>query len=122
MQSINRKPLFVFLLGIVMLLSLAACGTPAADAPAADAPAADAPAAGDMVESYTFTNTGSVDLCELYLSPTGQSDWGVDQLGENTIPVGEQFILHNIPAGTYDARAVGCDGAGEAIVSLDIHN
>jgi len=125
MKSINRKFLFVFLLGIVMLLSLAACGTtdaPAADAPAADAPAADAPAAGDMVASFVFTNTGSVEICELYLSPASQDSWGPDQLESQTIAVGAQFTLNNIPTGQYDAKVVGCDNAGESIVQLDIHN
>ncbi|NCP86202.1 MAG: hypothetical protein CO094_09550 [Anaerolineae bacterium CG_4_9_14_3_um_filter_57_17] len=120
MKSINRKFLFVFLLGIVMLLSLAACGT--TDAPAADAPAADAPAAGDMVASFVFTNTGSVEICELYLSPASQDSWGPDQLQDQTIPAGAQFTLNNIPAGQYDARVVGCDNAGESTVQLDIHN
>ncbi|GAB4541435.1 MAG: hypothetical protein Fur002_09860 [Anaerolineales bacterium] len=118
-MSFNRKSLFVFFVSAMMLFSLSACG---AAADAADAPA-DAPAeSGDIVAAFTFTNTGSVEICELYLSPASQEDWGPDQLNGATIPVGEQFILKNIPAGLYDANIVGCNGAGEASGQLDIHN
>jgi len=122
-------------LSILLALSLAACGgdttdpeTTASDQPPAenvDAPAAiaedeEAPVAENIVPEYVFTNTGSVEICELYLSPVDDESWGPDQLEEKTIPVGEQFTLTNIPVGTYDAQAVGCDDAGEITLQLDI--
>ncbi len=132
MKSKNIKSLFVFLLSVVMLLSVAACGSSSAvatDAAATDAPAAtdaaatDAPAAsGDVVAAYVFTNTGSVEICELYLSPTGLDSWGPDQLKSQTIAVGGKFTLTNVPTGVYDAKIVGCNGAGESTGQLDIHN
>lgn len=136
MKLFNPKFVFVFLLAGAMLLAVSACGvssetdsateSPAAtDAPAAtdEAVATDVPAAdGDVVAAYVFTNTGSVEICELYLSPSQQNEWGVDQLGGATIPVGETFTLTNIPSGTYDGKVVGCDNSGEATVQLDIHN
>ncbi len=139
----------LFLLGLILVLSLAACGgapaadaaaeapaaeadapaaaeAPAAEAPAAAAPAAEAPAAaapaGDIVAQFTFTNTGTVEICELYLSPVDTQNWGPDQLSSKTIPAGEKFTLNNIPAGKYDAKAVGCNNAGEQVVQLDIKN
>ncbi len=129
----------LFLLGLILVLSLAACGgAPAADAAAeapaaeadapaaAEAPAAEAPAAaapaGDIVAQFTFTNTGTVEICELYLSPVDTQNWGPDQLSSKTIPAGEKFTLNNIPAGKYDAKAVGCNNAGEQVVQLDIKN
>ncbi|MDD2922730.1 MAG: hypothetical protein PHQ36_10640 [Anaerolineales bacterium] len=128
MKSINFKFVFVFLLSIAMLLSVSACGadsdsdgTDAATEVPAAADATEAPA-GDIVAAYVFTNTGSVDICELYLSSTSLNDWGPDQLDGATIPAGEQFTLKNIPAGSYDAKAVGCDSSGETTIQLDIHN
>ncbi|MDO9300457.1 MAG: hypothetical protein Q7T89_03700 [Anaerolineales bacterium] len=137
MKSINLKFVFVFLLSIAMVLSVSACGADSdvdsdeMDAAATEAPAdateapeaTEAPAAdGDIVPAFVFTNTGSVEICELYLSPADTDNWGPDQLKSQTIAVGGEFTLTNIPAGSYDAKAVGCDGAGEAIGQLDIQN
>ena len=129
MKSTNLKFVFVFLLSIVMVLSVAACGgasaaaTESAAATDASAAATTAPAAsGDVVAAYKFTNTGTVEICELYLSPAGTTDWGPDQLKKETIAAGAEFTLTDIPAGKYDAKVVGCNGAGEKELSLDIHN
>jgi len=128
MKSTNLKFVFVFLLSIVVVLSVAACGgaaaaTESAVATDASAAATTAPAAsGDVVAAYKFTNTGTVEICELYLSPAGTTDWGLDQLNKATIAAGAEFTLTNIPAGKYDAKVVGCNGAGEKELSLDIHN
>jgi hypothetical protein len=128
MKSINVKSVFVFLVSIAMVLSISGCGTSSntdtdSDAASTEAPAAtEAAASGDVVAAYTFTNTGSVDLCELYLSTVDKNDWGPDQLGGSTIPVGQKFSLKNIPAGKYDAKVTGCNGAGESTIVLDIHN
>ena len=132
-MKFNLKSLFVvFALGIVMTMGLAACGTEASETDAGESEAAEASdmedageesvEAGDIVAAYVFTNTGSVDICELYLSPASQEEWGVDQLAGQTIAVEGQFTLKNVPAGLYDAKAIGCDGAGEAIGQLDIQN
>ena len=136
MKSINLKFLFVFLLSIAMVLSVSACAADSdvdsgeTDAEATEAPmdATEAPVdateapAEDIVAAYVFTNTGTVEICELYLSPADQNEWGVDQLGGATIVAGAEFTLNNIPAGLYDAKAVGCNGGGEAIGQLDISN
>ena len=137
MKSVNLKFVFVFLLSIAMVLSVSACasdsdGDSAAsteapemtEAPeATEAPATEAPAeSGDIVAAYVFTNTGSAEICELYLSPTDLEDSGPDQLNSQTIVAGADFTLTDIPAGKYDAKAVGCNGAGEVTITLDIHN
>ncbi|MFO7586219.1 MAG: hypothetical protein R6W69_15935 [Anaerolineales bacterium] len=133
-MKLNRKSLFVMLvLGLVMMMGLAACGTDMSETDAGESEAAEASdmedtgeesaeAGDDIVAAYVFTNTGSVDICELYLSPASQEDWGVDQLAGQTISVEGQFTLRNIPAGLYDARLIGCDDAGEAFGQLDIQN
>jgi hypothetical protein len=115
-------------------LILSACGTEAAatEAPAEEtaapeateapeAEATEAPVSEDVIAAYEFTNTGEVEICELYLSPVGVEEWGVDQLGEATIAASATFTLTDIPAGTYDAKAVGCDGS-EFVAELDIYN
>ena len=118
MKTISIKSLFVFLLSIAMILSISACGSgsssdnttdqsgaeateaaAATDAPAATeaAAATEAPAAsGDVVAAYVFTYTGSVDICELYLSATSQNNWGPDQLGGSTIPAGRSRPLSHV--------------------------
>ena len=126
MKSVNLKFLFALLVVMVMAFSVSACGGGEAaggssgdtGAAATEAPAAD----GDVVAAYVFTNTGTVEICELYLSAADQNDWGPDQLQSQTIAVGGEFTLKNIPAGLYDAKAVGCNGGGEAIGQLDIQN
>ena len=138
MKYFNSKVLLTLLIALVMVFSISACaagdadsddaGTVATEAPAAtDAPAAtEAPSAteapaGEIVPAFTFTNTGAEEICEIYLSPTGQDAWGADQLGGKTIPAGEKYVLTNIPAGLYDLKAVGCAGS-EVTGQLDIHN
>jgi hypothetical protein len=136
LKSINLKFVFVFLLSIAMVLSISACaansdsdsdGTDSAatEAPAAtDAAAAtEAPvASGDVVAAYVFTNTGTAEICELYLSPAATDNWGPDQLKSQTIAASATFTLTDVPAGKYDAKVVGCNNAGEQVLSLDIHN
>jgi hypothetical protein len=134
-KSKGLKFVLVFVLGLSLILS--ACGTDAAatEAPAGteapeatvapestEAPeATEAPASDEVVAAYEFTNTGEVEICELYLSPTGVEEWGPDQLGEATIAASATFTLTDIPAGTYDAKVVGCNGE-ESVAELDIYN
>jgi len=138
MKSRSLKFVFVFFLSIAMLMSISACSAKsdsdtdsgaaatdavATDAAATDAVATDAPAAsGDVVASYVFTNTGSVEICQLFLSPAATDNWGPDQLNSQTIAAGATFKLTDIPAGKYDAKVVGCNNTGEQTLSLDIHN
>jgi hypothetical protein len=42
-------------------------------------------------------------------------------LGGATISAGKEFTLKNVPTGKYDAKVVGCNGAGESSIVLDIH-
>ena len=122
MQSMKTKYVFLFLLSIVLVVSLAACG---GGAPATTAPAtggdSGAPASGDIVAKFDFTNQGTVDICSLFLSPASKEEWGPDQLAGQKIAAGAKFTLTNIPAATYDAKWVACDGT-EGTLQLDIKN
>jgi len=128
-----KTKLITLFLSLTLVLVLSACGakaaaptaTPAAGGDAAataDGADATAPAdsgeatatalSGDVVAKFDFNNTGAVDICELYLAPTGTGgtdNWGQDQLqGQKLAPNGK-FTLTNIPANTYDVKWVGCD-------------
>jgi hypothetical protein len=128
-KSKSLKFVLVFVLGLSLILS--ACGTEAAatEAPteetvateAPEAEATEAPVSDEIIAEYEFTNTGEVEICELYLSPVGVEEWGPDQLGESTITAGSTFTLTDVPAGTYDAKVVGCNGA-ESVAELEIYN
>src|SRR5687768_14101692 len=47
---------------------------------------------------------------ELYVSPVNTSDWGPDQLRDDTVETGERFTLHGVRPGKYDVRIVDEDG------------
>jgi hypothetical protein len=144
-KSKNMQYMIAFVMSIVVAVSISACGTPAtpaapstdstaaapstdstAAAPSTDstaaAPTAAAPAAADVVAKFDFSNTGTLDICQLFLSPTTTNEWGPDQLAGQKIPAGQKFTLTNIPAGTYDAKAVACDGTTEATIQVNIKN
>lgn len=134
MKSTKAKFLSLFLVIFVLAVSLSACGSsdtdaasdaaaPDTSAAASDTSAAAPAASGDVVPAFKFTNTGSLDICQLFLSPTDKNEWGPNQLPDGQkIAAGSAFTLTNIPAGTYDAKAVGCDGTTEATIQLDIKN
>lgn len=53
-------------------------------------------------------NNSSTDVCYLYVSLSTDSEWGQDQLGNDTVPSNTVYTLSDIPAGTYDLRADDC--------------
>ena len=125
-----KTKLIALFVSLVLVLVLSACGaaaTPAAptavpasgdgSGDATTAPAPDAP--GAVVAKFDFNNAGTVDICELYLSPVGKDTWGQDQLQGQKIPAGGKFTLTNIPADSYDAKWVGCDKT-EGTIKVDI--
>jgi hypothetical protein len=138
MKSTMFKFVSLLFVAVILVTSLAACGgsaeqtAPEAAAPADTAAPADAAAptpdsassaSSDVVASFKFNNTGTLDICELYLSTVDKNEWGPNQLPEGQkIAAGASFSLTNIPAGKYDAKAVGCDGTTEATIQLDIKN
>ena len=103
-----------------------AAGTPGAgEAPgAAEGGAAGTPAAGNnIVPAFKFTNSGATDICQLYLSPVSEpTNWGPDQLQGAKLTAGGEFTLKNIPAGSYDVKAVDCNGKETTFNPIDIKN
>lgn len=128
-KSTTLKLFTLLFLGLILVISLVACGGSASDSSAPESAdsassesAAPAVANGDIVAAFTFNNTGSVDFCQLYLSTVDKNDWGPDQLAGQKLPAGQSFTLKNIPAGQYDAKAVACEGGAESVIQVDIKN
>lgn len=65
-------------------------------------------AAGDS--AVTIKNKSDWDIHELYLSAVDDNEWGLDQLGEDVIGSGEDFLLYGIECDIFDVRLVDEDG------------
>jgi len=141
LKSKNMQYMIAFVMSIVVAVSISACGTQAtptaastdstavatSDSSTTAAPSTDATAAptadtsSAVMGQAVFTNTGSIDICQLFLSHVSKSEWGPNQLPTGQkIVAGDKFTVTNVPVGTYDAKAVGCDGTGEAVIQLDV--
>jgi hypothetical protein len=72
--------------------------------------------AGDVA----ITNNSDWTLDHLYISEVGESEWGRDQLGENTIGTGETFTLKGVPCGSYDVKLIDEDGDECEVADVDI--
>ena len=61
--------------------------------------------------SFRLTNRGRVEINEVYVSSSADSNWGADRLGQNTLPAGASIIIR-LPAGRCmnDLRVVYANG------------
>ena len=61
--------------------------------------------------SFRLTNRGRTALREVYVSPTGEQNWGDDRLGDGTLAPGKQTVIR-LPQGQciYDLRSVFANG------------
>jgi uncharacterized protein (DUF2141 family) len=66
--------------------------------------------AGSNDAAVVIKNSSSWVLTELYVSSTGEDEWGPDQLEEQVIGSGETFKLNGVPCGEYDVKVVDEDG------------
>ncbi|MBZ0286060.1 MAG: hypothetical protein K8I30_00490, partial [Anaerolineae bacterium] len=66
------------------------------------------------VRSYNPT-----DLCELYVSPTTDDEWGVSLI-DAPLTYGNYIDLEVVP-GLYDVLAVGCDGTEIETYEIEIN-
>jgi len=57
--------------------------------------------------SFNLVNRSSRVIYEAYASPSSDSNWGADRLGQNVIPAGRSFVVR-LPQGEciYDVRVV----------------
>lgn len=67
--------------------------------------------AGTDDPSFRLVNRGRSELDEVYVSPTGDDDWGRDRLGDDVVAAGATRIIR-MPRGScsYDVRVVFADG------------
>jgi hypothetical protein len=66
--------------------------------------------AGSNDAAVVIKNSSSWTLQELYVSPSGEDEWGPDQLQEEVIENGETFRLNGVPCGEYDVKVVDEEG------------
>ncbi|HEC24278.1 MAG TPA: hypothetical protein ENI95_15325 [Chloroflexi bacterium] len=60
--------------------------------------------------SLTLENQSGALLCFLYISPTTDDTWGLNQLPEGfRLSTGSTYTITGIPAGTYDLRVETCE-------------
>lgn len=60
----------------------------------------------------SLVNNTSFDIYQIFLSPSHESYWGPDQLGDEVLEPGYEFTLSGIPCGSYDLKLVDEDGDG----------
>ncbi len=82
---------------LLLILLLILCPIPASDA-------------GAQAASATLVNGSDFDIYAMYLSPTHESHWGLDQLRKHVLESGTSFTLNGIPCGDYDLKLVDEDG------------
>ncbi len=61
--------------------------------------------------SFRLTNRSRATLNEVYVSPSGEENWGDDRLGDERLPPGRQTVIR-LPRGQciYDLRSVFANG------------
>jgi hypothetical protein len=73
---------------------------------------------------FQFINNSNVTIIELYVSPSGESDWGDDILGSGTLEPGGSGTVHfnRFSAGNclYDIRVVAEDGSSSELYQVDL--
>jgi hypothetical protein len=57
--------------------------------------------------SFTVVNESCVSFCSLLIAPTRCDDWGLDWIGIDSLPPGEQRTV-KVPAGRYDLLLEDC--------------
>lgn len=65
---------------------------------------------GGSTQQLTVYNGSSENLCYLYITPPSTDSWGDDRLGSSIIYAGNSMTF-SLPAGTYDLKALRCDGS-----------
>ena len=104
----NVAVLVMVLLSFSMLLS--ACGGGGGGGGGSDNSGGSSSGGG---ATMVLNNTGSYDICEIYVSPVSQNAWGPNQLSSGQkLAAGASLTLNEAASGTtYDVKWVGCDDA-----------
>lgn len=73
----------------------------------------------DPGASITITNVSSYDIYELYVTPTGDPNWGSDLLGGDFLGYNEQITV-DVDCGYYDVLLVDDTGAECEVDNQDL--
>ncbi len=105
---------------LALLLLVSPFASAPAFAPAAFAPAAFAQAAAPN-PSFNLVNKSAQPIRELYVSPSGHSNFGQNRLPNGPIAPGARFAVRLLADGNcvFDVRAVYADGTHEDRRTLD---
>lgn len=73
------------------------------------------PASAQPNPDFWITNTSGKQINEIYVSPSTDSSWGSDWLGEHVLASGQRFAIRPRRDGTcvFDIRVVFADGSAE---------
>jgi hypothetical protein len=77
--------------------------------PEVEEPPATEEGSGAGTASLIFRNDTGLLICALFVIPSDQPDWGLNQLSQ-PLPSGQEITLHGIPANSYDVKLQDCDG------------
>lgn len=81
-------------------------------------PSAEPPPAETV--SVTLDNVSGLSICYVHIAPADAGDWGPDRLGSSEIVfAGESYVFQVVP-GSYDLRAVYCEGENNFAETLDV--
>ena len=76
--------------------------------------------AAGKTATVVINNKSDWKLDHLYLSPTAESEWGPDQLGDKVIATGDKFTLTGIPCNIWDIKVTDEDGDECVIEKVDL--
>lgn len=115
--TLRRKFLALFAVTGAAALSACAPQTVYVPQPVAIAPQPIAPVCDTR---FQVVNNSSRAIYSLQYSHASRSDWGVDQLGQNMIPVGGVWNARAANAGLYDFRITWNGGGAAELRRVDI--
>ncbi len=76
--------------------------------------------AGGKHATVKIINQSKWELHHIYLSPSGDDNWGPDQLEDQVLAKGESLTLTNISCDQYDVKVVDEDGDECVIEQADL--
>lgn len=77
-------------------------------------------ACSGVTRSITVTAPDALDICELYISPAGEDNYGDNQVAEDAPLAAQSEAQYPVDqAGDYDVKMVACDGQ-EAVLTVNV--
>lgn len=115
---LRRK--FLALLALMGTTAVAACAPQTVYVPQPGYVAPPVYAAPGCDTRFQVVNNSSRQVYSLQYSHASRSDWGVDQLGQNMIPVGGVWNARAANAGAYDFRITWNGGGAAELRNVNI--